>query len=176
MLTAKILTCPVISASHPDEGYEIQSVDWFVGKFGNVHHKIFLALQVKSVKLCLKSFVQRDVIYDDIVFMIIKNYFAFLALRLYIRIKKNVIKSPPRMTVWIIIVDYFIQLSSQNVVKLLKGSVRILVYNSQLVRMKNEKLFGCSFIKTLLREQLNTQDTSDCVFSKSTSLQFGLIF
>ena len=77
------------------------------------------------------------------------------------------------MIVWIITVDYFIQLSSQNVVELLKGSVRILVYNSQLVRMKNEELFGCSFIKTLLRKELNSQL---CVFSKSTSLQFGLIF
>ena len=74
----------VISASYPDEGYKIQSLDWFVGKFGNVHHKIFLALQGKSVKLCLKSFVQRDVIYDDIVFMINKNYFASLALPLII--------------------------------------------------------------------------------------------
>lgn len=93
MLTAKILTRPGISASYPDEGYEIQSVDWFVGKFGNVHHKIFLALQVKSVKLCLKSFVQRDVIYDDIVFMINKNYFAFLALPLMIGIRKMLSKA-----------------------------------------------------------------------------------
>ena len=93
MLTAKILTRPGISASYPDEGYEIQSVDWFVGKFGNVHHKIFLALQVKSMKLCLKSFVQRDVIYDDIVFMINKSYFAFLASPLMIGIRKMLSKA-----------------------------------------------------------------------------------
>ena len=93
MLTAKILTRPGISASYPDEGYKIQSVDWFVGKFGNVHHKIFLALQVKSMKLCLKSFVQRDVIYDDIVFMIIKNYFAVFGLQLILGIRKMLSKA-----------------------------------------------------------------------------------